>query len=249
MGGKTTLLRSTCLAVVMAQVGCYVAASSAVLEPVDAVYTRIGAADAIMCGLSTFMVEMTETAASLAAATPSSLIVLDELGRGTSTHDAYALALTSEPQLCGFVQNCHMSSALDAGHGQLMHLYELKPGAAPTGSCGIEESPETRPWSAGKTSEMADMGIKYKEEEALKGVEQPHNVEEVLAHLHDPGRKGTEEAQKNNAYATTAAEDPPVEAPPLVMGAIWPATRPLNGLGTSETWCSRAWATAAGGSK
>jgi len=57
---------------------------------------------------------------------------------------------------------------------------------------GIKEHPKQDPCLQGKASEMADMGIKYKEEEALKGMEEPHNVEEVLAHLHDPGRKGTE---------------------------------------------------------
>ncbi|KAG2482754.1 hypothetical protein HYH03_018348 [Edaphochlamys debaryana] len=91
-GGKSTLLRAAGLAAVMAQLGCYVPAEAADLDPVDRIFTRIGAHDRIMAGESTFQVEMGETAAGLAAATPASLLVLDELGRGTATHDGQALA-------------------------------------------------------------------------------------------------------------------------------------------------------------
>lgn len=92
MGGKSTLLRQTCLAVVLAQIGCYVPAEECTLTPVDRIFTRIGAHDNITRGQSTFMVEMEETALLLNCATSSSLLILDELGRGTSTFDGYAIA-------------------------------------------------------------------------------------------------------------------------------------------------------------
>ncbi len=92
MGGKSTYLRQAALFVVLAQMGSFVPAESALLPVVDRVFTRIGAADNLARGRSTFMVEMTETAVILNTATPRSLIVLDEIGRGTSTYDGLALA-------------------------------------------------------------------------------------------------------------------------------------------------------------
>ncbi len=92
MGGKSTYLRQAALLSILAQMGSYVPATEAVLPVIDRVFTRIGAADNLARGRSTFMVEMTETAAILNTATERSLIVLDEIGRGTSTYDGLALA-------------------------------------------------------------------------------------------------------------------------------------------------------------
>lgn len=92
MGGKSTYLRQTALIAVMAQMGSFVPARSARLPVIDRVFTRIGASDNLARGRSTFMVEMTETAAILNTATPRSLILLDEMGRGTATYDGLALA-------------------------------------------------------------------------------------------------------------------------------------------------------------
>jgi DNA mismatch repair protein MutS len=92
MGGKSTYLRQAALIVILAQMGSFVPADSASLPLVDRVFTRIGASDNLSRGRSTFMVEMTETAVILNTATPRSLIVLDEIGRGTATYDGLALA-------------------------------------------------------------------------------------------------------------------------------------------------------------
>ncbi|XP_053568202.1 DNA mismatch repair protein Msh6 [Bombina bombina] len=92
MGGKSTLLRQTGLLVVMAQLGCYVPAEECRLTPVDRVFTRLGASDRIMAGESTFFVELSETSSILQHATEHSLVLLDELGRGTATFDGTAIA-------------------------------------------------------------------------------------------------------------------------------------------------------------
>jgi DNA mismatch repair protein MutS len=92
MGGKSTYLRMAALLVVMAQCGCFVPAERMRLGLVDRIYTRIGASDNVARGRSTFMVEMTETAAILNTATARSLVLLDEMGRGTATYDGLSLA-------------------------------------------------------------------------------------------------------------------------------------------------------------
>ena len=92
MSGKSTYMRELALIAIMAQIGCYVPASSASLPVFDAIYTRIGAADDIVSGQSTFMVEMNEVNNALSFATKSSLILFDEIGRGTATYDGMALA-------------------------------------------------------------------------------------------------------------------------------------------------------------
>ena len=92
MGGKSTYLRQAALLVIMAQCGCFVPAERMTLGLVDRIYTRIGASDNVARGRSTFMVEMTETAAILNTATSRSLVLLDEMGRGTATYDGLSLA-------------------------------------------------------------------------------------------------------------------------------------------------------------
>merc|ERR1719188_1322275 len=104
MGGKSTVLRQTCIAVVMAQLGCRVNASKCRLSPVDRIFTRIGSYDTILEGKSTLLTELEETAAVLAHGTPRSLAVIDELGRGTSTFDGAAIASAVLDELTRNVQ-------------------------------------------------------------------------------------------------------------------------------------------------
>ncbi len=92
MAGKSTWMRQVALLTLLAQAGSYIPATRARIGIVDAIFTRIGAVDDLASGRSTFMVEMEETAAVLRGATDRSLVLLDEIGRGTSTHDGMAIA-------------------------------------------------------------------------------------------------------------------------------------------------------------
>jgi len=99
MAGKSTYLRQVALICIIAQIGCFVPAKSATLGIIDQIYTRIGASDDLARRLSTFMIEMTETAKILNYATPKSLIIIDELGRGTSTSDGQSIAMATLEKL------------------------------------------------------------------------------------------------------------------------------------------------------
>jgi DNA mismatch repair protein MutS len=92
MSGKSTFLRQNALIAILAQIGSYVPASSAKIGVVDKIFSRIGAGDDLQAGQSTFMVEMLETSAILAQSTKNSLVILDEVGRGTSTYDGVSIA-------------------------------------------------------------------------------------------------------------------------------------------------------------
>ena len=158
MGGKSTYLRQTALIVLMAQIGSFVPATRARLSIVDRIFTRIGASDNLARGRSTFMVEMTETAAILNTATARSLVLLDEIGRGTATYDGLAIAwavveyihrhsramtlfathyheLTDLEELLESVKNYHVSVKESAGN--IVFLRKVSPGAADK-SYGIE---------------------------------------------------------------------------------------------------------------
>ncbi|CAC5386035.1 MSH6 [Mytilus coruscus] len=99
MGGKSTLMRQVGLITIIAQMGCYVPAEKCRMTPVDRVFTRLGASDRIMAGESTFFVELSETAAILQHATKHSLVLMDELGRGTATYDGTAIACSVVQEL------------------------------------------------------------------------------------------------------------------------------------------------------
>jgi DNA mismatch repair protein MutS len=104
MGGKSTYMRQTALIVLLAHIGCYVPADQATIGPIDRIFSRIGAADDLAGGRSTFMVEMTETANILHNASSDSLVLMDEIGRGTSTYDGLSLAGACAIDLASRVQ-------------------------------------------------------------------------------------------------------------------------------------------------
>lgn len=105
MGGKSTLMRQTGLIVILSHLGCYVPAESCQMTAVDRVFTRLGASDRILAGESTFYVELSETSSILKHATEHSLILLDELGRGTSTHDGMAIALAVVKEIANNIRS------------------------------------------------------------------------------------------------------------------------------------------------
>jgi DNA mismatch repair protein MutS len=153
MAGKSTVLRQVALIVLLAQIGSFVPAEAAEIGLVDRIFTRIGAQDDIATGQSTFMVEMTETAALLVQSSRRSLIILDEVGRGTSTYDGLAIAravveyihndprlqcrtlfathyheLTALEGLLPRIQNYHLAAT--EHEGRVVFLYELRRGGA-----------------------------------------------------------------------------------------------------------------------
>jgi DNA mismatch repair protein MutS len=151
MGGKSTYMRQTALIVLLAYIGSFVPADAAEIGQIDRIFTRIGAADDIAGGRSTFMVEMTESAFILNHATEKSLVLIDEIGRGTSTFDGLALAwaiarhlidvtrsltlfsthyfeLTQLPETCETAENVHLSAI--EHKDDIVFLHTVKPGPA-----------------------------------------------------------------------------------------------------------------------
>ena len=160
MGGKSTLLRQVCIAAIIAQIGCYVPAKSCVMTIVDRIFTRIGASDKLIEGKSTFYIEMEETKNIIENATINSLIIMDELGRGTSTRDGKIIAKTILYQIehklksrCLFTTHYHdiiewcqkepkidlffMDSNVNNETKDITFLYKFKQGICPE-SYGIE---------------------------------------------------------------------------------------------------------------
>ncbi len=121
MGGKSTYMRQTALIVIMAQIGCFVPAKKAELPIFDKIFTRIGASDDIMSGQSTFMVEMMEANYALQNATDHSLILFDEIGRGTSTYDGMSLA---QSMLEYIHENCKAKTLFSTHYHELTSLEE-----------------------------------------------------------------------------------------------------------------------------
>lgn len=188
--GKSTVLRMTCIAVIMAQIGCYLPCESARLTPFDRIMSRLGAQDHIFAAQSTFFVELAETKKILSEATPRSLVILDELGRGTSSHDGVAVAqavlhhLASHVGCLGFFATHYHSLSQEFAHHpevapkrmqilvddadrRITFLYKLEEGTAEgsfgmhcASMCGISEGVIERAEAAAREWEISNLSLR-----------------------------------------------------------------------------------------
>jgi len=206
MGGKSTYLRQTALFSILAQMGSFVPASAARLPIVDRIFTRIGATDNLARGRSTFMVEMTETAVILNTATSKSLVILDEIGRGTATFDGLSIAwsvveylhqhtkaktlfathyheLTELAELLPGVKNCHVA-VKESGH-DIVFLRRVEPGSADK-SYGIEVA---------KLAGLPAVVLERAREILRKHEEGEHEISDHLTRQYKRKRKTAPETQ------------------------------------------------------
>lgn len=195
--GKSTLMRTTALAVILSQIGCYIPAKSAQVTPVDKIMTRLGANDNIIQGKSTFFVELSETKKILNNATQKSLVILDELGRGGSSSDGYAIAeavlhhLASHVQPLGFfathygslglsfvnhpqIRPLRMGIIVDKSSRNITFLYKLEEGTAP-GSFGMNVAA-----MCGITADIVDKAeVAAREYEQTSKLKQEHEKQKA----------------------------------------------------------------------
>jgi DNA mismatch repair protein MutS len=213
MGGKSTYLRQAALIVLMAQMGCFVPARQAKLPVTDRIFTRIGASDNLARGRSTFLVEMSEVAAILHHATPSSLVLLDEVGRGTSTFDGLSIAwavvehlqqhtgartlfathyheLTELADLLSAVKNVHVS--VKETPNEIVFLRRVEPGSADK-SYGIEVA---------RLAGLPRSVIARAREVLLKHEQNEHELSETLS----PGANGNSNHNGDQAVLFTALD-------------------------------------------
>jgi DNA mismatch repair protein MutS len=232
MGGKSTYMRQTALIVILAHIGCYVPARRAVLGPIDRIFTRIGASDDLAGGRSTFMLEMTETANILNNATPCSLVLMDEVGRGTSTFDGLSLAwacaafiaekiraftlfathyfeLTSLAAEAPGVANVHVEAVEHAD--QLVFLHSVKEGPA-NQSYGLQVAA-----LAGIPKSVTSQARRYlteleRERDALRRHSSPQG-ELPLSHIPASSAPPEPAPQESAALAALRAADPDALSP------------------------------------
>ncbi|KAF8245208.1 DNA mismatch repair protein Msh6 [Wilcoxina mikolae CBS 423.85] len=210
--GKSTVLRMTCIGVIMAQIGCYVPCKSARLTPIDRIMSRLGANDNIFAAQSTFFVELSETKKILADATPRSLVILDELGRGTSSYDGVAVAqsvlhhiathigcvgyfathyhsLAAEFSTHSEIRPCRMQIDVDNNIRDITFLYKLEEGVAEgsfgmhcAAKCGINKRIIDRAEDAAKLFEHTSK-LKDSLEAARAGTYIPLGLQSDIAYL------------------------------------------------------------------
>jgi len=234
MGGKSTYLRQAALIVLMAQMGCFVPARQAKLPVTDRIFTRIGASDNLARGRSTFLVEMSEVAAILHHATRSSLVLLDEVGRGTSTFDGLSIAwavvehlqkhtgartlfathyheLTELADLLSAVKNVHVS--VKETPNEIVFLRRVEPGSADK-SYGIEVA---------RLAGLPRSVIARAREVLLKHEQNEHELSETLS----PGANGNGNHNGEQAVLFTALDREVIDK---LRGADLDQLKPLDAL-------------------
>ncbi len=234
MGGKSTYLRQAALIALMAQMGCYVPARQAKLPITDRIFTRIGASDNLARGRSTFLVEMSEVAAILHHATPASLVLLDEVGRGTSTFDGLSIAwavvehlqkhtrartlfathyheLTELADLLTAVKNVHVS--VKETPNEIVFLRRVEPGSADK-SYGIEVA---------RLAGLPRSVIARAREVLLKHEQNEHELSETLS----PGANGNANHNGHQEVLFTALDR---EVLDKLRGADLDQLKPLDAL-------------------
>ena len=238
MGGKSTYMRQVALVVLLATMGSYVPAAACRIGPIDAIYTRIGAADDLANAQSTFMLEMLEAAQILHAATPHSLVLMDEIGRGTSTFDGLALAgaiatqlhdktqaftlfathyfeLTAFPVQHTSAVNVHVS-AVESGH-DIVFLHEIQPGPA-SRSYGIQVA---------KLAGLPNAVIQHARH-ALEALEAQAGASQAQVDLFAPA-PALQQAEPSELETRLAALDPDALSPREALEALY-SLKKLTGL-------------------
>ncbi|MDE2478505.1 MAG: DNA mismatch repair protein MutS, partial [Betaproteobacteria bacterium] len=217
MGGKSTYMRQTALIALLACMGSFVPATSARIGPLDAIHTRIGASDDVAGGRSTFMVEMSEAASILRSAGPDSLVLMDEIGRGTSTFDGLALALAIAAHLherCRsytlFATHYFELTDFPAHHPQALNLHV----SAAEHEAGIVFLHEVQPGPASRS-----YGVQVAQ---LAGVPAPV-LRDARLRLQALQQAQAERLAQLDLFGA-AAQEPPVDEAPA---AADPATREL----------------------
>ncbi|WP_174520346.1 DNA mismatch repair protein MutS [Neobacillus fumarioli] len=218
MSGKSTYMRQIALTAILAQIGCYVPASEAILPIFDQVFTRIGAADDLISGQSTFMVEMLEAKNAIANATKNSLILFDEIGRGTSTYDGMALAqaiieyihnrigaktlfsthyheLTVLEKELTQLKNVHVSAIEQ--QGKVVFLHKVKEGPADK-SYGIHVA---------QLAELPDELI-TRANEILSKLEKPEDIEKVWTEERVPNKEESAQLSFFDEPASVKKQEP-----------------------------------------
>lgn len=236
MAGKSTVMRQTAVVVLLAQIGCFVPAQEALIGVCDRIFTRVGASDDLSRGQSTFMVEMSETAAILHHATERSLVLLDEIGRGTSTYDGLAIAwavgedladrircraifATHYHELCELANTrdgvVNQSVAVSEWEGQIVFLRTLREGGA-NRSYGIQCAR-----LAGLPGHVVE-----RSKSLLRGFEKhaPRNAQQQLSLFGVPGQPieaPEEEVVEDPLRAALATADPDALTPRLALELLY----------------------------
>ncbi|MET3133817.1 DNA mismatch repair protein MutS [Oxalobacteraceae bacterium GrIS 1.11] len=219
MGGKSTFMRQVALITLLAYVGSYVPAASAVIGPIDRIFTRIGATDDLAGGRSTFMVEMTESAAILNGATEHSLVLMDEVGRGTSTFDGLALAWAIARHL---IDSSRSFTLFATHYFELTQLPESHPSAANVHLSAVEHKDSIvflHAVQAGPASQSYGLQVAQ-----LAGVPQPV-IKAARKHLARLEAQALDATPQRDLFAAPAAdpyaqENEPAPASPALLALL-----------------------------